>query len=338
MIKVAIGKLIAGRNLTRHEAQAVTEEIMSGKAGSAAIASYLTALRIKGETVDEITGSVLAMRRFASRVACSSKVVLDTCGTGGDKSGTFNVSTLAAFVVAGAGITVAKHGNRSVSSSCGSADLLEALGINIYMTPERLKGCLRDVGIAFLFAPNLHPAMKYAMPVRKELGVKTIFNILGPLSNPACATHQLIGVYERRLAGLACGVLKELGSKRAMVVHGYDGLDEISTTANTYACELKGGRIRKFVIKPRGLGIKKARLNDLKGSGVASNVKSALEILKGKKGPKRDIVLLNAAAAIYVAGKAATIQDGLRLAAESLDSGRAMAKLQQLRKYSRKNK
>ena len=338
MIKEAINMLLDGHDLTQRQAQAVTEEIMTGAAGEAAIASYLTALRIKGETVDEITGSVLAMRRFASKVACSSRVVLDTCGTGGDKKGTFNISTVAAFVAAGAGITVAKHGNRSVSSSCGSADLLEALGINIHMKRGQLKACLNDIGIAFLFAPDLHPAMKYAMPVRKELGVKTIFNILGPLSNPACATHQLIGVYERRLVGLACAVLKKLGAKRAMVVHGDDGFDEITTTANTYACELKGGRISKFIIKPRALGIKKANLKSLKGSSIDANVKNAMDILRGVKGPKRDIVLLNAGAAIYVSGKAGSIKEGLKLASDSLDSGRALDKLKQLRNYSLKNK
>ena len=335
MIKEAINKLIAGLDLTGKETRTVTEEIMSGKAGNAAIASYLTALCIKGETVDEITGAVLAMRAFTSRVGCSSRVVLDTCGTGGDKKGTFNISTISAFVVAGAGITVAKHGNRSSSSSCGSADLLEALGVNIHMTQSRLRACLKDVGIAFLFAPDLHPAMKYASPVRRELGIKTIFNIVGPLSNPACATHQLIGVCERRLASLVCGVLKKLGSKRAMVVHGDDGLDEITTTANTFACELKGGRIRNFIIKPGSLGIRKAALKDIQGSGLVSNARIALKILQGEKGPKRDIVLLNAGAAIYIAGKAKSLKEGLRLAADSLDSGRALGKLNLLKKYSR---
>jgi len=334
MIREAIPKLIEGSDLNFNQMQAVMEEIMLGKASAVQISSFITAMRIKGETIDEITAATSVMRSFASKIPCRDEAVLDTCGTGGDNKGTFNISTIAAFVAAGAGVSVAKHGNRSVSSSCGSADLLEALGVNINRNVKQLCDSLRDIGIAFLFAPNLHPAMKYAQPVRRELGVKTIFNILGPLSNPACARHQLIGVYERGLTEVFARVLKNLGSKHALIVHGADGLDEITTIGPTYVCELKKGKITSYIFDPRNLGIKKPAFKDLVSSSIKSNLRIALMVLKGKKGPQRDIVLLNAAAALYAADKVKSIKDGLKIASESIDSGRAFEKLSQLKEYS----
>lgn len=334
MIEDAIKYLSQEKDLTGEMMQRAMEEIMTGRADTRQIVSFLTALNKKGETVQEITAAASVMRRHVARIHVDREPLLDTCGTGGDRKGTFNVSTAVAFVASGCGITVAKHGNRSVSSACGSADILEALGININMTKDKIERCLNDYGIAFLFAPNLHPAMKYAMPARKQIGTRTIFNILGPLTNPAGATHQLVGVYDRHLTDKLGAVLGNLGTIHALVVHSEDGLDEITTTAKTFVCEEYKGKLNNYEIDPRELGFSKVILEDLKGGRVCDNVKIMLDVLNGKAGPHRDIVALNAAAAVYVCDKAKSIQEGLSLASESIDSGRALEKLELLKEYS----
>lgn len=314
--------------------QAAMEEILLGKSDTSDIVSFLSALNKKGETVNELAAAVSVMRRYGTRISVNSEVILDTCGTGGDRKGTLNVSTIVAFVASGCGITVAKHGNRSVSSSCGSADILEALGININMTKEKLEKCLNDIGIAFLFAPNLHPAMKHAMAARKQIGTRTLFNLLGPLINPAGATHQLVGVYERRWTEVLAAVLGNLGTVHALVVHSQDGLDEITTTAKTYISEEYRGKVDSYEITPQDFGFKEVRLEDLRGGTVTDNVKIMLDVLNGRPGPQRDIVLLNASAAIYVADKAKSIKEAIALAEESIDSKKALKKLELLREYS----
>lgn len=334
MIKEIIAELIEGKDLTREKMQAVFEEIMKAEATPAQIAGILVALHIKGETTEEITGAALAMRKFVKRINTPEDVVLDTCGTGSDRSLTFNISTVCAFVAAGAGLVVAKHGNRAVSSHCGSADLLEALGININIDESKAEECLKKVGISFLFAQTLHPAMKSAALVRKELGVRTIFNILGPLTNPAFATHQLLGVYDLKLLKPLAEVLKSLGVQHALVVHGMDGLDEVTTCSETAVCELNKGKIRSYKINPEDFGLKKAKIEDLQGGSAATNADIAREILQGANGAKRDIILLNAGCAIYAADKAKTIKEGIKLAQESIDSGKAMLKLEGLRKFT----
>ncbi|MEW6008450.1 MAG: anthranilate phosphoribosyltransferase [Candidatus Omnitrophota bacterium] len=334
MLKNAIEILSKKKDLSTDEMQLAMEEIMSGKALEPDIESFLIRLKDKGESIDEITGAALAMRKFVKRIKTTQDVILDTCGTGGDNCQTFNISTIAAFLVAAAGIKVAKHGNRSITSSCGSADLLESLGVNLSLEEERIEQALEKIGIAFLFAPQLHPAMKYAMPVRKKLKIRTIFNILGPLTNPAFATHQIMGVFKKDLVEPLAHVLANLGLVHAMVVHGEDGLDEISTTSGTFVCEYKDGKFKTFSIKPEDLDFKRALLSDLKGGDGATNAKIALDILKGSISPKRDIVLLNAAAAIYVADKAKDISDGLKIARETLDSGAALKKLELLREFT----
>ncbi|MCM8770903.1 MAG: anthranilate phosphoribosyltransferase [Candidatus Omnitrophica bacterium] len=335
MIKEAIAKIIERIDLSRHEMEEVMEEILTGKATHSQIACLLTGLRAKGETVEEITGAVAVMRRHVTRIEIKKETVLDTCGTGGDRKGTFNISTIAAFVAAGCGIVVAKHGNRCVSSLCGSADLLEELGVDINMDAERAKICLEKVGIAFLFAPNFHPAMKFAMPVRQEIGIRTVFNLLGPLTNPANAMHQLVGVYSAERTEVVARVLKNLGSRHVLVVHGEDGLDEITTTTQTRVSELKDGKIRNYIIKPQDFGIKCTKINNLSGGNAAYNIAILEDVLEGKKGPARDIVLLNAGAAIYVADKAKNILEGIEMAKESIDSGQALKKLELLRQYSK---
>lgn len=338
MIQEAIKKLSIHNDLTPDLMRQVMEEIMTGKADTPEIVSFLTALNKKGETTEELTAAVSVMRSHVTKIRTEKGVVLDTCGTGGDTKGTFNISTIAAFVASGAGITVAKHGNRSVSSSCGSADILEALGVNIHMTKENLEECLRDIGIAFLFAQNLHPAMKYAMPARKQMGVKTMFNILGPLTNPAGATHQLVGVYDLRWTKILAAVLGNLGSVHALIVHSQDGLDEISTAAKTYVSETHKGKLSDYEINPQDFGFSKVRSEDLRGGEICDNVRIVLDVLKGKPGPKRHIVILNAAAAIYAADCAKSLEQGIKIASQSLDSGSALKKLEALKEYSRKNK
>ncbi len=336
MITEAIKKIVEYQDLSREEATAAMTEIMSGGATDAQIAAYITALRMKGETVDEISGSAAVMREKAVAITPLAKGIVDTCGTGGDVSGTFNISTTAAFVVAGAGVPVAKHGNRSVSSACGSADLLEALGVKLDISPAAIAEAIDEVGIGFLFAPALHQAMKYAIGPRKEIGIRTIFNILGPLTNPAGAEHQVLGVYTPELTEPLAEVLKSLGAKHALVVHG-DGLDEITTAGRTRVSELKNETVTTYEIGPEDFGLARADRGSLAGGDVATNVKITKAVLAGKPGAARDIVLLNAAAALTAADKTPDIKEGLRAAAESIDSGRAENKLTELIKFARRS-
>ncbi|MDD5432138.1 MAG: anthranilate phosphoribosyltransferase [Candidatus Omnitrophica bacterium] len=336
MIREAIKIIAENNDLDSLQMACVMEEIMSGKAETPEIVSFLKALSQKGETVKELIAAVKVMRKHAIKINSSREVLLDTCGTGGDARGTFNVSTIVAFVASGSGIAVAKHGNRSVSSRCGSADILEALSIDINMPYKKIEKCLDDIGIAFLFAQNLHPAMKYAMPARREIGKRTIFNLIGPLSNPAQATHQLIGVFDKKWVGIFAEVLLNLGSTHALVVHGKDGLDEITTSDNTDVAESNLKSIKTYEINPQDFGFNKSTLDDLAGGGVADNVKILLEILKGVHNPKRDIVVLNSAAAIYVAGSASSIKEGIKKAEDSIDSGKALKKLELLQEFSKK--
>ncbi len=338
MIKEAIVEVVEKNDLTQDEIKLVVEEIMSGQAKPAQIASFLTALRIKGETVEEITGACLIMRKHVRRVKIPEDIenMIDTCGTGGDESFTFNISTISSFVIAGCGLVVAKHGNRSVSSKCGSADLLEALGVNIEADMERAEECLEKIGIGFLYAPMLHPAMKFATPIRREIGIRTIFNILGPLTNPCFAKYQLLGVYSEDLTEKLARVLENLGSVCCLVVHGLDGLDEITTTDKTKVSELKNGKVTTYFIDPGELGIKKANPEELKAGGLDKNKEIALEVLKGKPGPHRDIVVLNSAAALYAGEKAGDIKEGIKLAEESIDSKKALEKLELLKECTNK--
>ena len=331
MFKEIFGKVIEKVSLSEDEAYRIMKWIMEGQAADSQIAAYLTALRIKGETVSEITGSALAMREKAVKIKVrNASAVVDTCGTGGDLKGTFNISTAAAFVIAGAGVTVAKHGNRSVSSACGSADVLRALGVNIHLSPEKVETLVNTVGIGFLFAPLYHESMKHARKVRQEIGIRTIFNILGPLTNPASATIQVIGVYHADLTTLLAKVLLSLGSGHCYVVHGLDGLDEISLTGPTMISEGYQGEVKTYTVAPEDFGLKRCRMEDLLGSDPRTNAKILHSVLNGEKGSRREIVLLNAAPALVAAGKAPSFTGALRVASESIDSGAAAGKLKQL--------
>lgn len=334
MIREATDKVLRYEDLTADEMQAVICSIARGEVADQDMASFLTALARKKETADEITGAARAMREFVTKIKVDADVILDTCGTGGDRKDAFNISTVSAFVVAGAGVTVAKHGNRAVSSACGSADLLEALGVNIKAGPDIIEKCIADFGIGFLFAPNLHPAMGHVQAVRKQLKTRTIFNILGPLINPAFVTHQLLGVPDKDFVPIMGEVLKNLELKHAMVVCGEGGYDEVITMGETYVCEVKDGHLREYVLEPEKLGIKKAHARDIAGGDTDTNKHIALNILKGMEGPKRDIVLLNSACCLYLAGKAPTIKEGMSLAASSIDSGHAIKKLNKLIEYT----
>lgn len=330
MIKEAIENVVDGENLSESSMMGVMDEVMSGTATPAQIAAFMTALRIKGETIDEVTGAARIMRQKAVRLDARSSVVVDTCGTGGDKLNTFNISTAAAFVVAGTGITVAKHGNRAVSSGCGSADVLESLGVNINIGPEVVEECLQEIGIGFLFAPILHSAMKYAIGPRREIGIRTIFNMLGPLTNPAGATCQLIGVYSTHLTEMFAGVLRNLGTKRAFIVHGSDGMDEATVTGTTRVSELKNGSFTTYNIDPFDIFGDAYDLRELAGGTPAENGEIILDVFSGRESPRRKIVLLNAALAIMAGEKAANIAEGLAMAEESIDGGLAMKKLKAL--------
>ena len=335
MIEKYLEKLQNKENLTQQEIEDIIHKIMSGNLSKEEMVSFLLKLREKGPTVDEITGAAKMMRQFVVGIKSKHKILLDTCGTGGDKTNTFNISTVTALVVAGAGVAVAKHGNRSVSSRCGSADVLEALGVNLNLDEKQLTRCLDEIGIAFLFAQKLHPAMKNVAPVRKELKVETIFNLLGPLTNPANATHQMVGVYSRELVEPIAHVLKNLGLKRAMVVHGNDGLDEITTTDKTFISEYNGRDIMTYDIDPEELKVKRAQPEILKGGDLRENVKIVHEILEGNPGRKRDIVVVNAAYALYVAQRSGNIRDGFKLAEESIDRGAARKKLEDLIRFTK---
>lgn len=326
MIQTAISNIINNENLSFEDAQKVMEEIMTGKATNAQIASFLTALRMKGETIDEITACASVMRKVGTHLTHSGNV-LEIVGTGGDEAFTFNISSVSSIVTAAAGVPTAKHGNRSVSSKCGAADVFEELGVKLNITSEQNAKVLKDTGICFMFAPLYHSSMRYAAPVRKEMGTRTIFNILGPLANPASATIQLMGVYNEELVEPMAQVLKNLGVERGMVVYGQDGIDEVSIIAKTTACEIKDGEITKFEINPQDYGIELCKKEDLIGGDAKVNAKIALDILNGTKGAKRNIVLLNSGIALYLAGKVNSIGTGVELAKETIDSGKALAKL-----------
>jgi anthranilate phosphoribosyltransferase len=333
MIQQAIARLVERHDLTRAETSQVMEEIADGGATPAQVGAFLAALRVKGETVDEIAGAAEVMRARADRVRVDREIFVDTCGTGGDGSNTFNISTTAAFAVAGAGVCVAKHGNRSVSSRCGSADVLGALGVNVDAPKDVVERCIAECGIGFLFAPRLHPAFKAVAGIRREVGIRSIFNLLGPLANPAGARHQVMGVYEPRWVPILGGVLAALGARHAFVVHG-EGLDEVAVTGMTHVCEVKDGAVDRYAMLPQDLGLRRWDKAELAGGDAARNATISLDVLGGQKGAPRDAVLANAAAALVAAEVAANLTEGVRLAAEAIDRGAAQDKLERLRSLS----
>jgi anthranilate phosphoribosyltransferase len=347
IITEAVRALVDRRDLSRIEAAAAMEAIMSGAATNAQIAAFLTALRMKGETVEELIGFAQVMRQKAVRIrvhddgvagltGTDREMLIDTCGTGGDATGTFNVSTATAFVVAGAGLKVAKHGNRSVSSLCGSADVVETLGINLDLTPQKVARCIDEVGIGFLYAPLLHTAMKHVMAARREMGIRTVFNMLGPLTNPAAANAQIIGVYSPALTEPLARVLAELGTVRAFVVHGADGLDEISNTGESRVSEVREGMVRSYTVQPADFGLPRATMGELMGGDREENARIIRALLEGEAGPRRDIVLMNAAAALVAGARARDLKEGVGLAAHAVDSGAALRKLEALVALSRR--
>ncbi|ADH85155.1 anthranilate phosphoribosyltransferase [Desulfurivibrio alkaliphilus] len=346
MIKEAIARVVAGHDLEETEMVGVMQEIMGGEATAAQIGAFITALRIKGETAAEITGAVRVMREkatpitpFTAEELAAGQVLIDTCGTGGDSSGTFNVSTTTAFVVAAAGLPVAKHGNRSITSSCGSADVLESLGVDLQLAPEQITAAIRQVGIGFMFAPALHGAMKHAIGPRREIGIRTIFNILGPLTNPAGANVQVMGVYDRALVETLAGVLGRLGSRRVMVVCGEGNVDEITVTGPTQIAEYHAGEVRSYTVSPEDFGLTRAGLAEISGGATAAEAATQLRaVLAGEPGPRRDMVLLNAAAVFIAAGRCPDWAAGVELARELIDNGAALAKLDALVAFCRKQK
>jgi anthranilate phosphoribosyltransferase len=328
-------QVAARRHLSAAQAEEAMLLALSGEATTAQIAAFLTALRMKGETADEIYGFARAMRSRVVRVDGGDPAqLLDTCGTGGDGGRTFNISTVTAFVVAGAGVRVAKHGNRSLSSTCGSADVLEALGIDIALAPDRMGACIREVGLGFLFAPALHPAMKYAQPARAEIKLRTAFNLLGPLTNPAGASRQLIGAPSAEAAALMAGALARLGVDRGFVVHGSDGLDEVTTTGPTHVWEIATGSVREYELTPEDFGVPRAALEDLRGGGPPENAVITRAVLGGEQSPRRDIVLVNSALALMAAGQAADYRSAMALAGESIDSGAAASVVERLSRFT----
>jgi len=331
-----IDRIVSRDSLSALDAEAAMQTILEGDATHPQIAAFLVALRMKGETAEELAGFARAMRRMAApvRVGLEEVPLLDTCGTGGDRSDTFNISTIAAFVVAGAGVHVAKHGNRSISSRCGSADLLDSMGIRIAITPEQSARAIREVGIGFLFAPAVHTAMRHAQPVRVELKLRTVFNLLGPLTNPAGATAQLVGAPSDHAAELMAQALASLGLKRGFVVHGADGLDEITTTGPTLAFEIRDGIVERRTLEPGDFGVRAASAADLKGGDPARNVEITRAVLDGARGPQRDIVIANAAAALVAAGKAEVFLEGAAIAAVSIDTGAARRKAEALARFT----
>ncbi len=334
MIKEAVAKLISKEALTREEAAAAMTDIMSGNASEAQIGAFITGLRLTGETPAAIAGCAEVMRSNATPIKCDDPNAVDIVGTGGDGAHTFNISTTSAFVIAGAGVTVAKHGSYGVSSKCGSANVLSELGVNLQYSPSRMEECLAEMGIAFLFAPALHPAMKHVVGPRRELGVWSIFNILGPLCNPAGAKNGIMGVFKPELVPIVSDACAQLEMNHQFIVHGNDGLDEFTTTTTTMVTEIRRGKVKSYEVQPAGLGLSMATATDLVGGEPAENAAITRAILGGEKGPKRDIVLLNSAFAIMAGGKADSPQAGLALAIESIDSGAALAKLDALAKMS----
>jgi anthranilate phosphoribosyltransferase len=335
MIQEALARLLEGQDLSRREARAVMEEVMRGEATSAQIGGFLVALRLKGETADEIAGCAEAMRAHVLAVRPGREDLVDTAGTGGDGAGTFNISTAAALVAAAAGAGVAKHGNRAVSSSSGSADVLEALGFNLELPVERIERSIDELGFGFLFAPSHHPAMRHAAPVRRELAARTVFNVLGPLTNPAGARAQVVGVYAPELVATIAAVLARLGARRAFVVHGAGGIDELSPAGTNLVCEVSGGKVRRREIDPLDLGVPRCSPADLAGGSPAENAETIRNIFSGVRGPKREAVLLNAAGAIAAGGHARDLRQGYGLAAEAVDSGAAAERLEALAAFSR---
>lgn len=330
MIEESLKKLISGENLSREEMHGIFSQMMEGGVSDTQKSALLVALRMKGETAEEITGAALAMRERVVTLNLDSSGLIDTCGTGGDGCATFNISTVAAIVAAGAGARVAKHGNRAVSSSCGSADVLAALGVNIELNAEEIVEVLNRVGISFLFAPKLHPAMREVSEVRKALGVRTIFNLLGPLTNPALARRQVVGVYEPNLVRIVAEVLLALGAERAMVVHSRDGMDEISISAPTDVCEVVEGELRSYEVTPESLGLQRYSMETILGGDSSANAAIAKAILRGGEGAMRDVVVANAGAALYISGNAPSLREGVVLAKKSIDSGEALKKLKEL--------
>ena len=334
MIQEAIQMLVDGESLTADQATAAMNEIMTGEATPAQVGAFLTALRIKGETVDEIAGMARVMREKSLHVSVEGDVV-DTCGTGGDGSGSFNISTTAAFVVAGAGVTVAKHGNRAMSGSTGSADVLEALGVKIELSPESVARCLDEAGFGFMFAQGYHPSMRFVAGPRREIGIRTVFNILGPLTNPAGADRQVIGIADPSMADRMARVLGQLGSRKALVVHGSDGMDEITVTGPSTVWQLENGEVTEFEVTPADLGVSVSSADSIRATSAEHSARIARSVLSGDSGPARDVVLLNAAAALVAAGRSDSLASGVELAARSIDSGDAQAKLDAVVELSR---
>ncbi|MGF7397001.1 anthranilate phosphoribosyltransferase [Thermoanaerobacterium thermosaccharolyticum] len=335
MLKEAIEKIVIGENLTESEAKSAMDSIMKGESSSALIGGYLIGLRMKGETIDEITGSAKSMIGNAVRLKLDSPYVIDTCGTGGDGGRTFNISTAVAIITSSAGVKIAKHGNRAVSSKSGSADVLSELGVKIDLEPEITKKFIDDVGFGFLYAPKYHSAMKNVAQIRRELGLRTVFNILGPLTNPASVKGQVLGVYDKKLTHVLAEVLLKLGCERALVVYGNDGLDEITTTTTTTVSEVKNGTVIDYTIDPHDYGINLSKDTDINGGDSKENAKIILDILEGQKGPKRDIVVLNSAAALYVGKAVDNIKEGVMLAEHLIDSGAALGKLNEILSYQK---
>ena len=334
MIREAIAKLAEGKDLSEEESSGAIKEILEGKGTSAQIAAFIMGLRVKGEKIPEILGGAKAIRKMALTLKIKAETAVDTCGTGGDGANTFNISTAAAFVVAGVGVTVAKHGNRAVSSHCGSADILRELGVNIDLSPDKVARCIDEIGIGFLFAPLFHSAMQYAAGPRREIGIRSIFNILGPLTNPAEVKSQVLGVYDKKLTEPLAHVLGQLGARRSFVVCGLDGLDEITITDATQISEFYNGEVKTYQITPEEFGLKRSSLDELAGGDAFYNKEILIRILKGAKNAKRDIVLINASAALVASEKAKDFKDGILLAEESIDSGKAYKKLESLIEFS----
>ncbi|MDI6871475.1 MAG: anthranilate phosphoribosyltransferase [Bacillota bacterium] len=334
MIKEAIAMVVQGHDLSADDMARVMDEVMSGEATPAQIGGLLTALHMKGESPAEIAGAARTMRAKATKVPVNGDGLVDTCGTGGDGKRTFNISTTVAFVVAGAGVRVAKHGNRAVSSGCGSADVLEAVGVRIDLAPERVAACIDEAGIGFLFAPLFHTAMRHAVGPRRELGFRTIFNVLGPLANPAGASRQVLGVYAPELTRTIGRVLLDLGTEHSLVVHGAGGADELTLAGPNLVCECRGGELREYTLRPSDVGLREAPLSALAGGDARENGEIMLRVLRGEEGPRREAVLLNAAAALVAAGRARDLAEGVSLAAESIDRGAALAALERLRRVA----
>lgn len=329
--KQVMEKVVEGRDLDGSEASDVMGCIMRGELTPSQIAAFLVAMRMKGESAGEIAAFARTMREFSSRINPRvDGTLVDTCGTGGDRIKTFNISTAAMLVACGAGVPIAKHGNRSVTSKAGSADVLEALGVKIDLAPDDVERCIESIKIGFMFAPIFHPAMRHATPVRREIGIRTVFNILGPLTNPAGVKAQVIGVYDEGLVGKIAEVLRELGCRRAIVCHGVGGLDEMSTISETVVCELEDGEIWKYMLSPEELGLRRSNPSDIAGGNAEDNARILLKVLSGEKGPRRDAVVLNAGAAILVGGFARDLREGIEIAEESIDSGEAIRKLEEL--------